>query len=794
MAALIGIALSVTAGFMVSLWEDRHAVLEFNAIAENQYMALQNGLNEYLNKLLTVRALFESSDDEVSRKEFEAFTRPHMQSSSAIQTLSWVPRVRRDERPAYELAAARDGIEEYQFKIKSADGGLVPSEEHDEYYPIFYSTAPKTSRLYGLDLRSESSELAELIRARDGDRLAFSTVPALLVAEGSQHKFVFNLPVYRQGMPHDTLEDRSRNLAGFVHGSFITAEMIDSVITAATVPQGLDLFFFEPDSAPNEPPLYAHGSRLRTVPIEPKPLTALGGGPRWSRDIIAGDAPWMTLAAVPMPGGPLTTRYDRSWIVLIFGLIIAGGLVIYLNSLARHTQNLWRANRRISELAQTDALTALANRRAFADRLEAAFAASRRGSGPFALLYFDLDHFKDVNDTLGHPAGDALLRQVADRVKDSMRKEDLVARFGGDEFAVLQTDIADLTAAGTLATAIGKVVAAPYTIDGNEVRVTASIGISCYSTEIAGPEAMMMQADLALYRAKEDGRNCFRFHSEDLDREVEDRVRIAVELCGAIERGELELHYQPQVELLSGKIVGLEALMRWNHPKRGLVPPSAFIPIAERTGSILPLGRWAFDEACRQLKLWQQQGNAPERVAVNCSALQFKRSSDLEREIAESLGRHGIAPGMMEIELTESVLMEGAQQQSDCFERLRHLGVGIAIDDFGIGYSSLNYLTNYPVNRLKIAQELVLKVDSDFRNATVVRAAVRLAHELGIECIAEGVETEAQARFLVAAGCEHGQGYYFSRPVDAKRAAELLRQGRIRPTRDFLRVVETPAA
>jgi diguanylate cyclase len=327
------------------------------------------------------------------------------------------------------------------------------------------------------------------------------------------------------------------------------------------------------------------------------------------------------------------------------------------------------------------------------------------------------------------------------------------------------------------------------------VRVTASIGISCYSPDIAGPEIMMMQADLALYRAKENGRNCFRFHSEDLDREVRERVTIADELRGALKRGEMELHYQPQVDLVSGKIVGLEALMRWRHPKRGFVPPSVFIPIAERTGSIIALGQWAFDEACRQLKIWRQQGNAPKLVAVNFSALQFKRSANLEQEIAKSIGRHGIEPGMMEIELTESVLMEVAQQHSGCFERLRKFGVRIAIDDFGIGYSSLNYLTHYPVNRLKIAQELVFRVDSDFRNATVVRAAVRLAHELGIECLAEGVETEAQARFLVSAGCEHGQGYYFSRPVDAKRTAELLRQGCIKPPlRKLLRIVETTAA
>ncbi len=794
LAALIGVALSITAGFVVSLWENRHATLEFNAIAENHYMVLQNGLNEYLNKLLTLHALFDSSNDQVSRQEFEAFVRPHLQYSSAIQTLSWIPRVERDQRAAYELAAARDGLEGYQFKEELADGSMVPSPEYEQYYPIFYSTVPTTSPLYGLDLRSEPATLAELERARDGDQLGFSQVPALVSASGRQHGYIFSLPVYRKGVPHNTVEDRRRNLVGFVHGSVITAKMIDTVIVATSIPRGIDLYFFEPESGPTAPPLYVRGSRLRDAPAEPRPQAVLGAEPHWSRNLIAGNMPWLTLVAVPMAGGPLTSRHDRAWIVLISGFIITGGVVIYLCALARHTDHLSRANTRISELAQTDALTTLANRRAFTDRLDAAFAASRRGSPAFGLLYFDLDHFKDVNDTLGNPIGDALLRQVADRVKCAVRMNDLVARFGGDEFAVLQTDVADLTAASTLATEIGKVVAAPYLIDGNVVRVTASIGISLFSAEIGGPEAMMMQADLALYRAKEDGRNCFRFHSADLDQEVRERVTIAVELRGALERGEMELYCQPQVELVSGKIVGVEALMRWNHPTRGFVPPSGFIPIAERTGSIVPLGRWAFDEACRQHKLWQEQGIAPNLTAVNFSALQFKRPSELDREIADSLDKHGIAAGMMEIELTESVLMEAAQQQSDCFERLRDLGVRIAIDDFGIGYSSLNYLTTYPVNRLKIAQELVFKVDCDFRKATVVRSAVRLAHELGIECIAEGVETEAQARFLISAGCAHGQGFLFSQPVDAKRATELLRHGRIKPASDLPRVVGTTAA
>jgi diguanylate cyclase len=345
-----------------------------------------------------------------------------------------------------------------------------------------------------------------------------------------------------------------------------------------------------------------------------------------------------------------------------------------------------------------------------------------------------------------------------------------------------------------LAAKIKKILSEPYSIECNEVHLSASIGISRYTPEVAGPDAMMIQADLALYRAKADGRNCMRFHNAELDREVNERVVIADELRGAIPRNELELYYQPQVDLRSGRIIGLEALLRWNHPRRGRIPPAIFIPIAERSGQIQLLGQWVLDAACRQLQSWQNEGITPEIVGVNFSALHFKASSDLDRDIAASLSKWDIPPSRIEIELTESVLMEVTRQHSECFERLRRLGVRIAIDDFGTGYSSLSYLANYPVSRVKIAQELVAGVDTDPRGATVVRAAIRLTHELGIGIIAEGVENEGQEKFLLSAGCEHAQGYYFSVPVDAAHATELLRAGTIKPVRPALRLVENSAA
>jgi diguanylate cyclase (GGDEF)-like protein len=795
LAAGVGIGVSFAAAGMTANRESRNAEQQFNVMAENYFMVVQNGVNEYVNKLRALRGLFDSSEVPVSGNTFEAFTRPLLLENAAISTLSWVPRVLNSERAEFEREAVRQGLPDYHIKMMDADGvTMSPSPERGEYYPVFYATVPKTSPIYGLDLRSEPPTLQEMEQARDKNRLGISGLRTLITAGGKQGGFLFSLPVYKCGPLPNSIEDRRRDLAGFVHGSLVIGKMFETIITNNRTPVGLNSFFFLPDAGAAVLPIYVYGSGLRSTALQPENRGSLAAGLHLSRDITADGQPWLTMEMVPMPDGPLAVQHDRSWILLIFGLIITGTVVTYIQSSRSHAVRMMRVNQKVSELAQMDALTGLANRRAFMNSLGAAFAAAGRAVRPFAVLYFDLDHFKDVNDTLGHAAGDELLHEVAARVLGAVRDNDIVARFGGDEFAILQSDADDLAAAGTLAFKIGKIVAEPYSIDGSEVHISASIGISRYSPDVAGPDAMMIQADLALYRAKADGRNCVRFHSAELDREVTERVILTDELRGAVERNELELYYQPQVEIRSRRIAGMEALLRWNHPTRGQIPPSVFIPIAERSGEIQALGQWVLDAACRQLQLWQNEGIAPETVGVNFSALQFKGSADVDRDVSACLDKWSIAPGKIEIELTESVLMEITQQQSDRFERLRWRGVRIAIDDFGTGYSSLNYLANYPINRIKIAQELVFGVGDASRSATVVRAAIRLAHELGIGIIAEGVETEGQEKFLLSAGCEHGQGYYFSRPVNAGRATELLRARKIDPAGKSLRLVESTAA
>jgi len=439
------------------------------------------------------------------------------------------------------------------------------------------------------------------------------------------------------------------------------------------------------------------------------------------------------------------------------------------------------AERRIARLAWTDPLTRLPNRRTFDERLGEAFSSARRGARGFAVLYLDVDRFKDINDTLGHQKGDLLLKEVAARLKASMRETDLVARFGGDEFSILQTNVTDPADAGALAEKIKASLAAPYRIDGNDVRITVSIGIALYSNNIARPETMVSQADLALYRAKDEGRNRYCFHTSELDHEVGDRVALGNELRTALQRGEFELYYQPQVELTSGHITRLEALVRWFNPRRGPVPPLVFIPVAEKTGSIMPIGRYVIKQICRQLKQWGEEGLSPPTVSINLSAGQFKLAQDVEHDIAESIEAYGIVPESVEIELTEAVLQEATREHRDVLDRLRRLGVRLAIDDFGTGYSSLEYLKALPVSRLKIAQQFMIDAPQDLGHAAIIRATISLARDFGLDVIAEGVETRDQVSFLLAFGCTTAQGYYFSRPVAAARAGELLRQGSIIP-------------
>ena len=372
-----------------------------------------------------------------------------------------------------------------------------------------------------------------------------------------------------------------------------------------------------------------------------------------------------------------------------------------------------QAEAEIRHTARHDGLTGLANRRTFMETVRRAM--RRDGQRSFAVLYLDLDHFKDINDTLGHPAGDELLCLVADRLRSNVRSTDVVARFGGDEFAIIVTGVSEAAVVAGLAEKLVAAIGSPFSVQGNIIAAGVSIGIAVYEPGETDPEVLLSHADVALYRAKSEGRGAYRFFTEAMDQEVRARVSMSSELREAIDSGQLFLCYQPQIEIRSGRIIGLEALVRWRHPERGVLGPGEFIAVAEKTGLIVPLGRWVMREACRQGKKWLDAGAAPVSIAVNVSAWQFKMALELESDVASSLVASGFPPRSLELELTESGLMETSREHRDALLRLRKTGIRFAIDDFGTGYSSLDYLRRYPADRVKIAQEFVKLIAVDFR-------------------------------------------------------------------------------
>jgi diguanylate cyclase (GGDEF)-like protein/PAS domain S-box-containing protein len=432
-------------------------------------------------------------------------------------------------------------------------------------------------------------------------------------------------------------------------------------------------------------------------------------------------------------------------------------------------------------MARYDGLTGLANRAVFVEALEHAIAAAKRGEKGFAILYLDLDHFKDVNDTLGHPVGDELLKSVAGRLRANTRETDTVARFGGDEFAVIVADTRDAADAAVLADKLASAFAVPFSVNGSDIHIGSSIGIAPYGAEGADAETLLSHADVALYRAKSEGRGGYRFFTDAMDADVQTRVTLGAELRVAIDEGQLFLLYQPQVAIDTGRITGLEALVRWRHPERGVLGPGLFVPIAEQIGIIGKLGHWVLWEACRQGKAWFDAGVAPGRIAVNVSALQFRTPAALEAEIVAALTQTGMPARMLELELTESVLVDASREHSDFLQRLRETGVTIAIDDFGTGYSSLDYLRKFPSNRIKIAQNFVTNLETTPSDAAIIRATIGLARELNIEVIAEGVETHMQRDLLKEWGCGEAQGFLFARPLTAEDAASVLRGGKLCP-------------
>jgi diguanylate cyclase (GGDEF)-like protein/PAS domain S-box-containing protein len=890
--AAVGIAASLAVWYLAFSAEQRATVQEFNARANNQAITMDNGIDDYWDELYAVQALIESLNQKITREQFGSFAKALVSRHTGMLNIAWAPRVARDQRAAYELAANRDGFTDYHIRAIAADGSLVVSPERDEYFPKYYSTDAITSPAYGIDLSDGTQQKDTVEHIRDADVLS-ATAPLLLhTGEGDRRGFWAGIPIYARGLPHETVEERRRNVLGIVQGVFQIQVMFDTILGNIKAP--VRLYLFSADAAANDLPIY-YSSRLGSGSIEAQ--TQLTAGLHRTFAMHLGDVKW-TLVVTPEVPDLLLGGHKSSTIVLICGLLLSAALTssiwgmrrrartiemankkietqnirfhAALNNMAQglvmydrdgklavtnrrfaeiygvpwekweipalgtnitqtmqlrddlshnitknrteiltavkevmdhHTQGNVIAERadgqaircsfaatddgglvgtfeditesrrieeRISHLARHDALTDLPNRVHFYEKMEALLG-SEPQKASFAVFSLDLDHFKNVNDTLGHPIGDKLLQMAAARMRSCVRDRDIVARLGGDEFAVLQVKFDRIADVAALATRLIDKVGAPYRIDDLQVMVGTSIGIAIAPSDGTQPGQLVKNADLALYRCKADGGGVYRFFEAQMDARMQERRTLELDLRMAVAKSEFTLNYQPIVNIKTGKINACEALIRWHHDERGQVSPVDFIPIAEETGLIVPIGEWVLRRACADAADWPD-GIA---VSVNVSPAQLK-SANFVQVVEDALAESRFPAERLELEITELVLMRDNNATLAQLRRLKELGVKIVMDDFGTGYSSLGYLRSFPFDRIKIDQSFVRDAPTDKESLAIVRAVVGLGRGLSIGTTAEGVETLHQLEVLRSEGCTDAQGFFFSRPQTASDVKFLL--------------------
>ncbi|MCZ8523639.1 MULTISPECIES: putative bifunctional diguanylate cyclase/phosphodiesterase [Paenibacillus] len=464
--------------------------------------------------------------------------------------------------------------------------------------------------------------------------------------------------------------------------------------------------------------------------------------------------------------------WEESAVDLLLTLILVGPLTLWIASDVRYRDY---TERQLTYLAYNDMLTGLPNRQMFQQSLTKSIGSAKLEERKLVVMFIDLDRFKNVNDTFGHAFGDQLLVEAAERLKGGLGAKDVVSRQGGDEFTVLVEEAADPEDAEQVAHRIIQLLSQPFLIEGHELRVGCSIGIAMYPQDGEDSITLMKNADTAMYRAKDYGKNGYQFYKAEMNDTVIQKLVMEEWLNKAIEHNEFVLYYQPQVDIFTGKMNGMEALIRWNHPRLGFISPGEFIALAEETGQIIQIGEWVLREACRQNKAWQDEGFAPLKMAVNISPVQFHQHNFIQI-VLDALQESGLDAQYLELEITEGIAMYHVDQVIEKLRTLRELGLHISMDDFGTGYSSLSYLKKFPITKLKIAQQFVRDIPEDPDDAAIVQAIMAMALSLKLNVIAEGVETDAQLSFLLDIKCQEIQGYIFSRPIPAADFTELLKR------------------
>jgi diguanylate cyclase (GGDEF)-like protein len=771
--AVIGSFASIALFITITSWQNHLASLRFTSTARSQLQTMNSVLEDATGLLLSMRAYFESLDHRVSGTEYQAFSRSLRERVVGLRDTGWAPRVAAAERAGFERAIRAAGEPDFEIRERNADGRLVRAGDRNEYFPIIYSDPGAINRsILGFDLASEPMRNRAIARARANNRPA-ATPPLKLMNVQRPNGGVMSFIAVRN--PAAPTSDAPATVAGVVLGAFETEPMIANILASKLPMDTLEIYVFDPTGPPGTRLIYWHSATGKPFPAE----ASLLAGRHWQSTLDLVDQHWGIIFA-PSDKFDEAVQNWTAFAVLAGGLTFTGSIVFYLwltvcrtrqlerltASLRETGEELRHRGARLAYLARHDTLTGLPNRMGFRDNVANELQQTRRGSG-LALLYLDLDRFKAVNDTLGHSAGDRLLCDVADRLRESVREVDSITRLGGDEFAIALTASEPARITEALAARIIDAVSRPYTINGQLVVVGVSIGIALADNDDADVDLLLRQADMALYAAKRNGRGTWRFFEPAMEFDAQTRSGLELDLRNALERDELELYYQPKISLADGQVRGLEALLRWNNPDRGLVMPGDFIQCAEETGLIMPIGAWVLHTALREAANWP----ACVRVAVNLSAYQLARD-DLAEAVEAALADAGQPGARLELEITENALIEHCAAGQATLKRLRASGVRISIDDFGTGYASLRHLRSFTFDRIKIDQSLIAGITESAEGGAIVRAILNFAASLNLATVAEGVETRAQLDQLIASGCTEAQGLLFS---PARRRIEVPR-------------------
>ena len=737
---------------------------------------------------------------DIDRVEFQRLVADMLPRHPGLYALSWSPRVPAAQREAHEQAVQREGYAEFLIRERDLHGALVPAGDRAAYFPVTYiePLARNTSAL-GFDLASEPTRRAMLLRARNTGEPASLGQVDLVQTPAGQPGVLMVAPAYWPALGYATPEQRRHSLRGYASAVFLVDQMMALFLQGLDV-QDMQLRLEDASAPPAQRLLFVHQPLTGGMADADRALAT--HAPALSRiaNLEVGGRPWqLVFSLAPDPGGDY--RSWAAWSVLIAGLlftclfsafllVIVGRTAAVRPEVRQRTAELDKANaasremaREMAHLAQHDHLTDLPNRVLLQDRLTQAIAHATREQGHMALLYSDLDGFKHINDSLGHEVGDQLLRQVAQRLLESVRSVDTVSRQGGDEFVILLPELRSSADAVRVADNILQAMRRPFHIGNAELNVTLSIGISLFPDDGSDPGLLFKYADAAMYQAKQHGRNQYRFYTRAISERADRRLSIESSLHQALRNDEFVLHYQPKVDPGSGTITGMEALVRWQPPSGELCFPDEFIGIAEECGLISRIDHWVLEEACRQNHAWQQAGLARVPVAVNLSAA-HTHAERYPEQLAAVLARTGMRAEFLQIEITESQMLRDTARFETLIRGIKAVGVKVAIDDFGTGYSSLGYLCQFSFDVLKIDRTFVQALEVDSKEIAVVEAITRLARSLDYVVVAEGAETLAQASILQAHGCHEMQGYLYSRPVPVAEFESLLRGRNIVPSRD----------